>query len=437
MDFDSTRGLSRRDFVAAAVAIGGTSALGACQGVEDPGSETATATDEGPSYPQGVDDPAGLPNRQHAWDEYLVHGAHGTTIQGQHQLMLGLSYEGSVPPTADEREAVESALQTLERAFQWGSGLDKSGEVNNGLLFMLGYAPSYLDNVGIEVDGLQRAETILEELGEDPTKADGFDALLLLDSDYGSILLAAEEAMFGEQSSVNDVDVESRLGEVFEVTDRRTGVLGKGVPADEIDNENIPEDAALSMGFRAGFDNSLPDEDSVTLTDGPFAGGTTLVTSRLETALDEWYDQPHEDRRKEMYCPAHTDEEVGETGERLGNHSLITSGNVEKLPELAEEHGIVGHAQKVATARDDDFRPRILRRSEGVATDEVGGSVFNFSSVQRTTAAFLDVREAMKVEEYDVDVPEERHGIVDYLETKSRGTFLVPPRDRRALPVPR
>lgn len=191
------------------------------------------------------------------------------------------------------------------------------------------------------------------------------------------------------------------------------------------------------MGFRAGFDNSLPTEDSVTLADGPFEGGTTLVTSRLETRLEDWYDQPHEDRRREIYCPSHTDEEVGETGERLGNHSLITAENVENLEELAEEHGIVGHAQKVATARDDDFRPEILRRSEGVATDEVGGSVFNFSSIQQSTDAFLDVRRAMNVEEYDVDVPEEKHGIVHYLETRARGTFLVPPRDRRALPVSR
>jgi len=437
MNFDGERGLSRRDFVAAAVAIGGTSALSACQGVEQSEGGTETGTSDGGTYPRGVEDPAELPARQHAWDEYLVHGAHGTTIQGQHQLMLGLSYDGSVPPTEDERATVEDGLRTLERAFQWGSGLDKSGEVNDGLLFMLAYAPSYLDSVGIGVDGLQRAETLLEELGEDPAKADGFDALLLLDSDYGSILLSVEEAMFGERETVNGVDVGSRLGEVFSVTTRRSGVLGKGVPADEIDNDSIPEDAALSMGFRAGFDNSLPTEDSVTRTEGPFAGGTTLVTSRLETRLDDWYDQPHEDRRREMYCPAHTDEEVGETGERLGNHSQITHENVENMDQLAEEHGIVGHAQKVASARDENFVPQILRRSEGVATDEVGGSVFNFSSIQRDTAAFLDVRRAMDVEEYDHDVPEEKHGIVHYLETKARGTFLVPPRDRRALPVPR
>lgn len=126
-----------------------------------------------------------------------------------------------------------------------------------------------------------------------------------------------------------------------------------------------------------------------------------------------------------MYCPAHGYEDVGDVGDRLGSHSGVTEENVDDMEELAEEHGIVGHAQKVASARDDKFRTQILRRSEGVATDEVGGSAFNFSSVQTDTRKFVDVRRAMSVDEYDLDVPDDRHGIVDYLGTVSRSTFLV------------
>ncbi|MFC6726559.1 hypothetical protein ACFQE1_19760, partial [Halobium palmae] len=236
---------------------------------------------------------------------------------------------------------------------------------------------------------------------------------------------------------LNGVPVEDRLAGVFEVTERRTGVLGKGRPAQEIDNEHIPEDAPLSMGFRAGFDNSLPEESTATLSDGPFAGGTTLAVSRIRTALDDWYDQPHDRRLKEMYCPAHDVEEVGEIGDALGDHSGVTEENVAAMDELAAEHGIVGHAQKVASARDEAFETQILRRSEGVATDDVAGSTFNFSSVQTDTRKFVEVRKAMNVDEYDHDVPADRHGIVDYLGTLSRSTFLVPPRDDRALPGPR
>ncbi|MFC5973651.1 hypothetical protein ACFPYI_20160 [Halomarina salina] len=435
MTSDDARGLSRRSLVKAALAIGGASALAACQ-------EAERSTDEGtpdpPEYPRGVEERSELPDRQHAWDDYLVRSVHGTVTQSQHQLLLGLSYEGSVPPTDDERTQVEDALRVLERAFQWGSGLDTSGSVNNGLLFMLGYAPRYLDRVGVEVPTeLQRPETVLSELGEDTAMAADFDALLLLDSDYASILLAAEQALFAEQEELNGVAVDARLTGVFEVTERRTGVLGKGRPAQEIDDPNIPEDAPLSMGFRAGFDNSLPPEDTATLTEGPFAGGTTLAVSRVKTKLDDWYDQPHEQRLKEMYCPAHDTEQVGDIGDALGNHSGITEENVEDLEALAEEHGIVGHAQKVASARDENFQTQILRRSEGVATDDVDGSTFNFSSIQTDTRKFVEVRRAMDVDQYDVDVPADRHGIVDYLGTRSRSTFLVPSRADRALPSER
>ncbi|WP_435320763.1 DUF7405 family protein [Haloarchaeobius sp. TZWSO28] len=431
MPANSSRGLSRRSLVRAALAIGGANALAACQEFERPPDDGSTASAE---YPRGVEDRSMLPARQHAWDEYLVNSVHGTTTQSQHQLLLGLSYEGSIPPSESERRQVENALRGLERAFQWGSGLDTSGSVNNGLLFMLGYAPRYLSQVDIDVDGLQPPEEILEELGEDPGLAAEFDAMLLLDSDFASILLAAEQALFGEKETLNGLEVEDRLTGVFEVTTRRSGVIGKGRPAQELDNENIPEDAPLSMGFRAGFDNSLPPEETATLSSGPFAGGTTLVVSRIKTELGDWYEQSHRNRLKEMYCPAHDYEEVGDIGDRMGDHSGIRESDVENMDELAAEHGIVGHAQKVAAARDDDFQTKILRRSEGVATDDVDGSSFNFSSIQTDTRKFVDVRRAMNIDEYDHDVPDDRHGIVDYLGTRSRSTYLVPPRADRALP---
>ncbi len=440
MNLDSSRGIDRREFVKAAVAIGGTSALSACLDAER-STETGPATDEGtgaPSFPTGTDDPAALPDRQHAWNDYLVNTASGTFAQTQHQLLLGLSYEGSVPPTEDERTQVEEAFRTLERAYQWGTGTG-SGEsvgVNNGLLFTMGYAPNYFDRLDLSVDGLVRPETVLEEVGEDPAKADDFDALLLLAADFGSILLGAEAAVTGETDRVNGVPVESSLDGVFSVADRRSGFVGQGLPAQELDNDDIHEEAPLSMGFRSAFADALPTEERVTIEDGYFAGGTTQAVVRLETDLDRWYEDSHEDRVKKMFCPAHTGEQVGETGDRLGHSSEITEEDVENIDEHAEEYGLVGHSAKTARARDDDFNPVILRRSEGVATDETGGSAFNFTSVQRTVDDFVDTRKTMNVDEYDVDVPDEDHGIVDYLETVSRGTFLIPPRGKRALPDP-
>jgi len=437
------RGLSRRDFVAAAVAIGGSGALSACLEAEG-GDETERppGTDGGgPDQRQSLSaptgsDPASLPAGQHVWNEYLVHGPHGNTMLPNHQVVLGLSYVGSVPPTDEERERVENALSTLERAFRWGTGSERSLTLNEGLLTLFGYSPAYFERVGGgSVDGLMAAEDVLEAVGEDPAKADGFDATLILNSDLGSILLAAEEALFGAREAVNGEPVAGTFEGVFELENRRTGVAGPGMPAQELDRDDVPEDAPLSMGFRSGFADNQPTEEQVTIQSGPFEGGTTLSTSRLHIGLDRWYDNSEDDRIRAMFSPEVDPAEVDPTADRLGSESEITVEETEGIEESATEHGMLGHTQKVARARNDDFEPTILRRTEGVATDVPNEADFNFNSVQRDLQEFVAVRKAMNVDEYDVDVPADRHGIVDYLETRARGTYLVPPRDRRALPT--
>jgi hypothetical protein len=189
------------------------------------------------------------------------------------------------------------------------------------------------------------------------------------------------------------------------------------------------------MGFKSGFRDNLPSEDRVTIDDGPFAGGTTVASSTLRIDLDRWYDQSHEERTAEMFCPAHSSDDVGPIGEKLGGDSDITRDDVDAIEDHAEEHGRLGHSQKLARARDDDFETRILRRTEGVADTVHDGAGFQFNSVQATMQDFVETRKAMNVEEYDHDVPAENHGIVDYLETLRRGSYLAPPRSNRALPV--
>jgi len=434
MNSDDARQLSRRDFAKAAVAIGGSSALSACLNVE--GDESGD-----PEYPRGPEDLSELPSRQHAWGQYLVRDAHGNTVLPQHQLILFLDYTGSQTPTESDRETVESALRTLERAYQRGTGGDISATINEGLLFTLGYSPSYFERFGASLPAdidVRRPKEVLEAVGEDTDKAEDFDALLLLTADFASLLLSAEEALFGDLARLNGIPVDTRLDGVFERADRRTGVVGKGLPAEKLDQEEIPEHAPLSMGFKSGFRDSLPSEDAVTITDGPFAAGTTQQVSRLRIETQRWYDHDHEKRVKFMFSPDHSVDNVGETAEPLGADSGVTEETTEDIAEHAETHGCIGHTQKTATARNDDFEPVILRRSEGVATDDVGsdGVGFNFTSVQEAIEDFVDTRKAMNPEEYDVDVDDSHHGIVDYLQVESRATYLLPPRRHRSLPSP-
>ncbi|WP_416840017.1 hypothetical protein [Haloferax sp. DFSO52] len=432
------RGLSRRDFVTAAVAIGGTSALTACMQRERTKTEkTAIPTEQeqsaSPEFPRG--DLETIPTGQHRWGSFLVRDAHGNTVPPQQLVTIGLEYEGSVPPTDAEREQVERALETLERAFQWGTGGNAGAVFNRGLLFMLGYAPRYFEAMGQTPDSLTTPEGVLDAVGEDPAKADSYDAIVLLTSDIGSIVLSAEEALFGGLDEVNGVPVEATFEGVFSKAGRHTGLVGKGIPADELDEDRIPEDAPLSMGFKSGFRDNLPKEDAVTLSSGPFAGGTTIASSTLGIDLDRWYDQQSDERVAEMFCPAHSTDDVGPTGEKLGSDSGITEEDVDRIDADAKSHGCVGHTQKVALARDDEFEPRILRRTEGVATSQHHGTAFQFNAVQRTMEDFIETRKAMNPDEYDFDIPAENHGIVDYLETIRRGSYLAPPREKRALPV--
>ncbi|MCU4801404.1 hypothetical protein OB920_13570 [Halobacteria archaeon HArc-gm2] len=432
MPSGDSRGISRRDFVASAVAIGGSAALSACLGREAP--MVSEDTERESQFPTGSD-PASLPDGQHNWNEYLVTDAHGNTAIPQHQVVLGLEYVGSVPPTDEERSEVEAALQSLERAHQWGTGGATSASLNEGLLTLLGYSPRYFDRMDASVEGLTPPEDVLEAVGEDPSMADPHDAFLVLNSDYGSILLACEEALFGERDRINGQAVEGTFEDIFERRERRAGVVGRGNVADEVDNDSIPPSAPLSMGFRSGFRDTQPSEEAVTIDDGPMAGGTMLAASRLHIDLDRWYEQDDEERFAEMFSPTQDPADVGPVGDRLGSTSEITEEMTENVEEIAEEHGRLGHSQKVARARDEDFRPQILRRTEGVATDVAEGVGFNFHSIQATMDAFVETRTAMNVDEYDVDVADDDHGIVDYLETRARGSYVVPPRDQRALPT--
>lgn len=423
-------GVSRRDFVKAAVAIGGVDAFVACAQRED-----VTPDQSASSFPTGSP-PAERPARQHAWSDYLVHDRFGNTINPQHQVILFLEYGGSVPPTADERATVEEALAGVERAVQWGTGDSTDAVENAGLLFTLGYANAYFDrfDTGLpETLGLPTGREVIDRLDEDAT-ADRVDAAFLMASDYGSLLLATEQALFEDADALNGHEIPSSLSTVFERVDRRSGFIGRGLPAERLEEEAIPTAAPLSMGFKSGFQDNIPSEDKVTIRDGPFAGGTTQLISRLGLDLEAWYDRSEADRVSLMFSPHHDPETVGETGIGLAQDSGVTEAMTDDLATEAEAHGCLGHTQKAAAARDDDFDPVILRRSESIATD-TDDVEFNFSSVQCTISDFIDTREAMNLPEVDA-VPDACHGILSFMDVKTRGTFLLPTRTHRALPSP-
>lgn len=430
---------SRREFMKAAVAIGGMSALSACATLTDTEVEG-----DGPQFPQGSADPETLPDRQHGWNDYLTTDRHNDTAQPRHQVYRFLEYQGKGTPTAAERETVETALRTLERAFQRGTGGEPNEIASEGLLFTIGYARVYFERFQKDrpesVD-LPSPEAVLEELEDDPAKADPYDAFVHLGSDQAPVILAAEEALFGNLDRLNGVEVEADLTGILEPVARRAGVLGRGLPARHIDDEDIPEQADASMGFKSYYGDTQPGEDRITIETGPFAGGTTHHVSRLELDLESWYDQPHTDRVEKMYSPEHTSDQVGEVGEGLAGNSRMTPDLADRTKADAAQRGRVGHSQKLARARDEEFVPRILRRGDFNAPAEPG-AVLHFGSLQTGISDFVETRQAMTLRGADdgtdqATVNEEDDGILSVIEVTNRANFLLPPRSLRALPPAR
>ena len=421
----SEHSLPRRAFMKAAVAIGGSAALAACMDREGM-----------PDVPQGPSDLSTLPERQHAWNEHLSTDVHENRLAPAHNVVLLLTYAGDGPPTDEDRETLETVLQSLERAYQRDTA---------GLLITIGYSPAYFDRFDEalpETVDLPEPESLSPF--EDP-EFDQQDVVLHLASDYGQLVLAAEEALFGERDELNDVEIEADIADLFEKADRRTGFVGEGLPAENQDvrgipdSEPVPEESPLYMGFKSGFTKNQASEDRVTIQDGSFAGGTTQQLSRIRLQLEQWYEQDSRDQRvAKMFCPVHAEENMVEgVGDNLGDESKMTDECIENVEEHGRTKGIVGHSQKSAQAREDGS-PIILRRD--FDSTDGGEAGLHFISLQRRMADFVDTREAMNgsdLAENSAVGEKTNNGILQYMSVKRRGNFLLPPRNLRALPPAR
>ncbi|WP_089787242.1 DUF7405 family protein [Natronobacterium haloterrestre] len=418
---------SRREHLRALVAVGGTSALGACLdlGADGDGAGDPNAV----SVPSGTD-PDALPERQHAWNEALPTDEHGNVRPPEHHVLVALSLADGVdvPPSGDARETLEAALRTLERAYE---------RSNEGLLFTLGYTPGYFDRFDEPLpDDLSLPEPGPLFPGGDPA-VDAHDAVLHLASDEAAVVLEAEEALFGDRETVNGVPLEADATAVFDplAERRRTGFVGAGLPAEHTDvpgvPDSIPAEAPFFMGFRSGFRRSQATEDRVTIESGPFAGGTTQQISTTALQLEAWFEQDnHFQRVSKLFSREHAAADlVGEYGEALEASNGLTAERIDSTAADAREHGVVGHAQKAARAREDGEPPLLRRDFNTVDGDRPG---IHFLSLQRTIADFARVREAMVDEE--LDVPTANDGIRHYVFVDRRGNYLLPPRSLRALP---
>lgn len=412
--------LPRREYLRKLVAVGGVAALSACLDAQNDGGGPAEADQP---VPEG--DPGQRPARQHAWNAVLDTDDAGNIQPPEHHVLVPLELAGE--PTPADSETVETALQSLESAY----GYDPAG-----LLFTVGYAPSYFAAVG--ADSPIPEPTAVTSM-EDP-EFDSFDALIHLASDNPAVVLEAEEALLGEVAEPNGVEMQAAIDGVFDRGEpRRTGFLGQGLPAEKADEvggvpDEMPDQAPTFMGFKSGFTNSQAPEDRVTIEEGLYEGGTTTHVETLDIQLRTWFEQDdHWLRVAKTFSPAHAEEErVGEIGEELGASTGIEA-EAEDTATDAREDGIVGHAQKAARGRDEDGTPPLLRRDFNTTDREVPG--LHFLAHQRTIDDYVRVRRAMAGEDLDGVGQRLNNGLLQYIFVVRRGNYLVPPRANRALPA--
>jgi len=419
-DAADARGVSRRAFLKSAVAIGGSAALAACLDRE------SVDVPRGPEAPGA----AGYPARQHAWNDVLARDDAGNAVQPRHHVLLLLDYGPDGEPTDADRTEMEEAFRSLERAYE---------RSHEGLLLTASYAPAYFERFG---DSLPSSVDVPDPEAlapfEDPD-LDTPDALVHLASDHAKVVLGAEEALRGETDERNGVSVRA-LPDALSVSERRTGFVGAGLPADNQDvigvpdSEPVPEDSPLYMGFKSGFEGNQASEDRVTIGEGPFAPGTTVHLSKIRLNLTQWYEQDDRYQREaKMFCPHHAKNDTVEgVGENLGTDTGMD--DCEAPEESARNDGVVGHSQKMAAVREDDG-PLILRRDFDSTDDGEAG--LHFLSLQSSVSAFVETREAMNGSDISEDSAvgqRTNNGILQYMNVKRRGNYLMPPRSLRALP---
>jgi hypothetical protein len=424
--------VSRREFVQAAVAVGGAAGLSACLDVGAGGDDSIDA-------PPGGDLDA-RHDRQHAWNESLERDADGNVDSPNHHVLAELSLTSDGAPDESARETVEAAFRDLERAIAWQ---------HDGLLFTAGYTPAYFERYDASlpesVDLPEPGPLTSLEIPES-MEFDDHDVTVHLASDDPAVVLAAEEALLGNRDELNGHEMATSVSGVLEEVSRKTGFVGPGLPAEKqselegdlrgLPEHDIAEGAPFWMGYRSGFQETQASEDFVSIDEGPFAGGTTQHLESLRLQLETWFDQDsHHQRVSKLFSHVHADEErVGTFGEKLETGTDILP-IAEETDEDARDPGVVGHAQKAARARVDG-QPPLLRRDFNTTDMDYPG--VHFLALQDAISTFVRVREAMAGEDLSNGAvgTTENNGILQYLNVLSRGNYLLPPRSLRALPRP-
>jgi hypothetical protein len=363
--------------------------------------------------------PTGLPGRQHAWSATLRRDDDGNPIAPRHDRLLFFDVRGR--PTSRHARILEAALRTLERRYRWGP---------DGLLFTAGWGPRYFAALGTPSPAPPARALSDFEL---PT-IDDYALCVHLASDDEPRLREVEAALL-HGAPLPGADGPLSVGDALVWRETRTGFVGPGLPAGHQRTggipagDPVPRTSPLFMGFKSSLRRNQASEDAVSISHGPFAGGTTMHVSYMRLRLDSWYrDLSDRERVARMYAPQTTPTEVAHV-------TTDAESDPQRLGQAIRRYGVVGHAQTSARARRDG-KPLILRRDFN--TVDGGQAGLHFVSLQRTIEDFVTTRTAMNASSAQLQNPAitdtVNNGINEFIFVLRRANYVVPRRRDRSFP---
>jgi hypothetical protein len=408
--------LTRRRFLAGASAV---AAAGAATGFAIDralaGGEKSIPTVALPAAPPG------LPPRQHAWGATLSHDSYGNPIAPRFDRLLLFDVSGT--PSPGYARVLEASLRNLERTYSWRP---------SGVLFTVGWSYHYFArSLGVN-SPIPEAQALSNfEL----PAIDTYDCCLHLASDDEHRLAEVEAALI-HGAPLAGVAGPLDISSILTWRETRTGFTGAGLPAAHQKvggippGDPVPQSAPLFMGFKSNLKRNQASEDDVTISSGPFAGGTTMHVSYMRLRLDSWYrDLTDKERVARMYAPEVTPQQA----ERF---TTDAESDPNLLGQAINHYGVIGHAQTSARARRNGT-PLILRRDFN--TVDGGQAGLHFVAVQRTIEDFVLTRKAMNASDAQLQNPAitatVNNGINEFIFVLKRANYMLPPRAQRAFPL--
>lgn len=409
--------LTRRRFIL------GTAAVAAGGGAVAAGLEGAFSGDTPKPVPLVAlgTQPAGLPERQHAWAATLARDADGNPVAPRFDRLLFFDVKGRPGPAY--ARLLEAALRTLERAYRWGP---------SGLLFTAGWGPGYFEHRLGVTSPIPRAKPLSDfEL----PAIDEYDLCLHFACNDEARLAAVEAALI-HGAPLAGAEGPLDISAALRWRETRTGFVGAGLPASHqkvggIPPGNpVPKTAPLFMGFKSNLRKNQAPENDVTIQAGPFTGGTTMHVSYMRLRLDSWYQQlSGRERVARMYAPQVTPEQARRfTTDAESDPNLVD--------QAINRYGVIGHAQTSARARRNG-KPVILRRDFN--TVDGGQAGLHFVAVQRTIEDFVKTRTAMNASYAQLQNPgitdTVNNGINEFIFVLKRANYIIPTRAQRSFPL--